>query len=198
MNANPITVWKGSLHFLTMPRSIAFNSIACVLFALSMASPASLTTFLSSLATAACLALIIALGSALLNTATIMILSKLNFACTTIIDEHGIRDSLGPVKLNYKWHQISDVKMENGNVYLIALFNGIHVPAYAFADYAAAEDFANLAKHYQAAARQKENQITAGGTPHQPDPDLLLKALQAEEEARWLEIEKKHQEQNPS
>jgi hypothetical protein len=196
MNANPINVWEGSLHFLTMPRSIAFNLIACVLFALSIASTVSLTTFMSSLAAAVCVILIVALGSALLNTITIMILSKLNFACTTTLDEHGIRDSLGPVKLNYKWHQISDVKMKNGNVYLIALFNGIHVPVYAFADHAEGEDFVALAKHYQAAAHQKKNQITAGGDPHVPDPDFLLRSLHAEEEAKWREIEKKHEGQN--
>jgi hypothetical protein len=184
-----------------MKRFMVFNTFICSLFALAVASKASLLLFLASFmgsfAVAAFFLFCAGTCGVLFHTMTVMLLSKLNLECTTIIDEIGIRDKLGPVRLNYKWHQIREVEIKDGNVYVVALVNGMHIPASAFADQSEAEDFFALAKRYQTEAHPKnKNQIAAAPESNIPDPDILIRTLHAEEEAKWAEIERIHKEQN--
>lgn len=197
---NPTEVWQGGVYFCSTRRQLFLNTIICLLVALTLASKLSIATFITTffciLIASALFSFFTYLCLALLHTVSIVSLTKLNVACTTTIDEDGIRDSLAGVKFNYKWHQIRDIEMKNGSIYVIALVNGIQIPSCAFASSEEAEEVFALAKHYKAAAQQKRNQITAGGDTHFQDPELLLKSLQDEEEAKWLEIENKHKEQN--
>lgn len=197
---NPAEVWEGGVYFYST-RPLLFSTMsACVLIALLLATKVSiaafLATFLGILPASAILFFFSALSLAFASTVSVIFLSKLNIACTTIIDEDGIRDSLGLIKFNFKWHQIGKVEMKNGNIYVLAWVNGIQIPPCAFASSEEAEAVFALAKKYQAEAQQKRNQIAAGGDTHVQDPELLLKSLQDEEEAKWLEIENKHKEQN--
>ena len=197
---NPAEVWAGAIHLCSKRRVLTINAIACVLAALALASKVSIgsfiATFLGILIASALFSFFTYLCFTLSHTVSLVFLSMLSVESTTIIDEDGIRESLGPVKTNYKWHQIRDVEMKRGSIYVIALINGFHIPSSVFASSEEAEEVFALAKQYKAAAQQKRNQIAAGGIIHGQDPDLLLKSLQDEEEAQWLEIENKHKEQN--
>ncbi len=201
---NPAEVWEGGVYFCSTRSLLIFNTIVCVLVALILAIKvsfvaslaASVATFLGTCAAAAIFLFLNTLCLAFLHTVSVLSLSKAYGACTTIIDEDGIRDSLGRIKFNYKWHQIRDIEMKKGSIYVMALVNGIQIPACAFASSEEAEEVFALAKKYKAAAQQKKNQIAAGSATPVQDPELLLKSLQDEEEAKWLEIENKHKEQN--
>jgi len=197
---NQAEVWEGGVYFCSTRRLLVLNTIVCVLAGLVLASKASfaafLATFLGIFAATALFFFFTTLFLAFLHTVSVLFLSKFYGACTTTIDEDGIRDSLGGIKFNYKWHQIRDVEMKKGSIYVLAWVNGIQIPPCAFASREEAEAVFALAKKYQAAAQQKRNQIAAGGDTHVQDPELLLKSLQDEEEAKWLEIENKHKEQN--
>lgn len=197
---NPAEVWESTIRLFTKRRMFILNTIGCIFVALavpcSLSLPFSLVTFLGILIATVFFQFFWFIGCAFLYTASIVFLSKLDVESTTIIDEDGISDSLGPVKLKYKWHQIRDVEMKNGNIYVISLFNGMYIPSCAFASSEEAEEVFALAKKYKTAAQQKKNQIAAGSDTHVQDPVLLLKSLQDEEEAKWLEIENKHKEQN--
>jgi len=195
---NPAEVWEGAVYFHSTRPLIGTTTSGCVVIALLLATkvsiPAFLTTFLGILAAAAIFFFFTALFLAFAYTVSVLFLSRLNVVCTTIIDEDGIRDSLGRIKFNFKWHQISKVEKRNDNIYVLAWVNGIHLPPCAFASSEEAEEIFALAKKYKAAAQQKRNQIAAGGDIHGQDTELLLKSLQDEEEAKWLEIENKHKE----
>ena len=197
---NPTEIWEGGVYFCSTRRLLILNTIVCLFAALVLASKVSFAafvwTFLSILAATALFFFFTTLCLALLHTVSVLFLSKFYGACTTIINEDGIRDSLGGIKFNYKWHQIRGIEMKKGSIYVIALVNGIQIPSCAFASREEAEDVFALAKQYKAAAQQKRNQIASGGDTHVQDPELLLKSLQDEEEAKWLEIENKHKEQN--
>ena len=201
---NPAEVWEGGVYFSSRRPLLIFNTIVCVLVALILAVKvsfvaslaASVATFFGIFAATAIFLFFTTLYLAFVHTAAVLFLSKFYGPCTTIIDEDGIRDSLGRIKFNYKWHQIREVKMKNGCIYVLALVNGIQVPYCAFNSREEAEVVFALAKKYKAAAQQKRNQIVAGSDAHDQDPELLLKSLQDEEEAKWLEIENKHKEQN--
>ncbi|MBP9090630.1 hypothetical protein KBI23_06335 [bacterium] len=197
---NQAEVWQGGVYFCSTRRLLILNTIVCVLAALTTASKLSIATFIATffgiLIAYALFFFLTTLCLAFLHTASILFLSKFYGACTTTIDEEGIRDSLGQMKFNYKWHQIRDIEMKKGSIYVIALVNGIQIPSCAFASSEEAEAVFALAKQYKAAAQQKRNRIAAGGDTPVQDPDLLLKSLQDEEEAKWLEIENKHKEQN--
>lgn len=197
---NPTEVWVGAIHLCSKRRVLTINAIACVLAALAVASKVTIGTFIATflgiLIASALFSFFTYLCFTLFHTVSIVFLSKLSVESTTIIDEDGIRDSLGPVKINYKWHQIRDVEMKKGSMYVIALVNGSHIPSCAFASSEEAEEVFALAKHYKAEAHQKRSQIAAGVDTHGQDPDLLLKSRQDEEEAKWREIENKHKEQN--
>jgi hypothetical protein len=195
---NPAEVWEGGVYFCSTRRLLTINAIACVLAALAVASKVSIgtfaATFLGFLIVSALFSFFTYLCFTLFHTVSLVFLSKLSVESTTVIDEDGIRESLGPVKTNYKWHQIRDVEMRRGSIYVIALVNGFHIPSSVFASSEEAEEVFALAKQYKAAAQQKRNQIAAGGDIHGQDTELLLKSLQDEEEAKWLEIENKHKE----
>lgn len=201
---NKAAVWEGGVYFSSRRPLLIFNTIVCVLAALILAVKvsfvaslaASVATFFGIFAATAIFLFFTTLFLAFVHTVSVLFLSKFYGACTTIIDEDGIRDSLGTIKFDYKWHQISEVTMKNGSIYLLALVNGIQVPCCAFASSEEADEVFALAKQYKAAAQQKKNKIAAGSDAHGQDPDLLLKSLQDEEEAQWLEIENKHKEQN--
>jgi len=195
---NPAEVWEGGVYFCSTRRLLTINAIACVLAALAVASKVSIgtfaATFLGFLIVSALFSFFTYLCFTLFHTVSLVFLSKLSVESTTVIDEDGIRESLGPVKTNYKWHQIRDVEMKRGSIYVIALVNGFHIPSSVFASSEEAEEVFALAKQYKAAAQQKRNQIAAGGDIHGQDTELLLKSLQDEEEAKWLEIENNHKE----
>jgi hypothetical protein len=197
---NPAEVWEGGVYFCSTRRLLILNTSVCVFAGLVLASKASfaafLATFLGIFAATAIFFFFSTFFLAFLHTVSVLFLSKFYGACTTIIDEDGIRDSLGRIKFNYKWHKIRDVEMKNGSIYALALVNGIQIPYGAFANREEAEEVFALAKQYKAAAQQKKNQIAADSDTPVQDPELLLKSLQDEEEAKWLEIENKHKEQN--
>ncbi len=201
---NPAEVWEGGVYFCSTRRLLIFNTIFCVLVALILAGTvgfvaslaAAIATFFGIFAVTAISLFFTTLYLAFIHTVTILFLSKFYGPCTTTIDEDGIKDSLGSIKLDYKWHQIRNIEMKNGAIYVLTSGNGIHIPSCAFSNSEEAEEVFALAKQYKAAAQQKRNQIAAGGVIHGQDPDLLLKSLQDEEEAQWLEIENKHKEQN--
>ncbi len=197
---NPTEIWEGGVYFYSTRPLLILTTSASVLNAILLSTKVSiaafLVTFLGIFAANVIFFSFTALFLAFNYTMTFLLLSKLNIACTTIIDEDGIRDSVGLIKFNFKWHQISKVEMKNGSIYMLALVNGIHIPPCAFASSDEAEEIFTLAKQYKAAAHQKRNQISAGGASHVQDAEFLLKSVQDEEDARWLEIENKHKEQN--
>lgn|GEM_PF-1258834 len=190
-------IWEGTIRMYSTRRTFISYAIFCVIAALTSLSQAfSLLTFMGILIVTALLQFLVVIGCAFLYTVSIVLLSKLITESTITINEDGISDSFGPVKLKYKWHQIHDVEMRKGSIYVIALFNGIQIPPSSIANNDEAEKIFTLAKQYKAAAHQKRNQISAGGASHVQDAEFLLKSLQDEEEAKWLEIENKHKEQN--
>jgi hypothetical protein len=197
---NQAEVWEGAVHLVKTRRMFILNMTVCVLVALIVASKVSLAAFLATffcgLIVVTLFQFLICLYCVLMHTLSVVFLSKLNLECTTTIDEDGIRDSLGLVKFNYKWHQVRDVQIEKGSVYAIALLSGIHIPSCAFASRGEAEEVFALAQQYKEAAQQKKNQISVANGTNVEDPDFLLKSLQEEEEAQWREIEDKHKQQN--
>jgi hypothetical protein len=130
---NPAEVWEGGVYFCSTRRLLTINAIACVLAALAVASKVSIgtfaATFLGFLIVSALFSFFTYLCFTLFHTVSLVFLSKLSVESTTVIDEDGIRESLGPVKTNYKWHQIRDVEMKRGSIYVIALVNGFHIPS---------------------------------------------------------------------
>lgn len=198
---NLAELWQGAVYFSSTRRLILSNIIICVLIALitafcvSHSLAALLATFLATLIICALLLSFANLCAAFSYSLLVVVLGKLNLECKTVIDEVGIRDSLGPIKISYKWHQIRNLEMKDGNIYVISLFNGIQIPPSAFTNSSEAEEFFALAKQYKAQGHSstqiaKKSDITA------QDTAALLESMQEEEEAKWLEFENKHKEQN--
>ena len=172
----------------------------CLLVALAIAFTGSLTAFSSTfwcaLIGVAFFQFLLCLCGVFFHTVSVVLLSKLNVECTTIVDEYGVRDTLGPLKFKYQWHQIRDIEMKKGSIYAIGLINGIHIPPCAFDSRGEAEEIFALAKQYKAEAQRIRNQVSGAADTDVQDPDILLKSLYDEEEAQWREIENRHNEQN--
>jgi len=191
---------EGQLYFCLRRPITIFCLIFCTIAAAIPASKVSLLAFLPTFCCSwlgfAFAIFLFTLFAVYLAAKSIMTASKLNIACTTAIDATGISDTLWLVKFGYKWSQIHDVEMKNGNIYIVALVNGIHIPASAFASSDEAENFFALAKQFHALAQQKKKGISQD--PFIADPDSVLDALYADEEAKWLEIEDKYKNHRES
>ncbi|MBU6450295.1 MAG: hypothetical protein KGS72_00845 [Cyanobacteria bacterium REEB67] len=119
-------------------------------------------------------------------------------SCLTVIDENGIRDKLGLICMKYKWSQISNIELKNGSLYFTALVNGIQIPRGAFSNSKEAETILELCQELKMQADKKKTYALPGRETisYVPDPDFVLKSIQAEEEAKWRALEKTHFEQN--
>ncbi len=198
---NLAELWQGALHFSSTRRLILSNTVICVLIALitafcvSHGFAAFLATFLATLTICAFLLAFANLCAAFFYSLLVVVLGNLNLECKTVIDENGIRDSLGWIKISYRWHQIRDLEIKNGNIYLIAMFNGIQIPPSAFSNSSEAEEFFALANRYKTEAHSTRSKIAKNNDISVQDTAALLESMQEEEEAKWLEIENKHREQ---
>ncbi len=198
--SNLAQVWQGAVHLHTTRRMLILVVSVCLIVALAIAFTGSLTafssTFFCSLICVAFFQFLLCLCGILFHTVSVVLLSKLNVEYTTIVDEYGVSDTLGPVKFKYQWHQIRDIEMKKGSIYVIGLINGIHIPACAFASSSQAEEVFALAQRYKEAAHRIGNLTSGDADTCVQDPDILLKSLHEEEEAQWREIENRHKEKN--
>jgi hypothetical protein len=135
------------------------------------------------------------------NTASVILPVKTGLPCRTTISSEGITEQSGPLRITFPWHKINTIERIGNILYFKTAGGGIHVPVSAFNDDHEADEFYALSVKHKAQNSSVKIAPTASTTAnnavlasHVPDPDFVLKSIQAEEERLWKEIEQKHRE----
>ena len=192
---NLLGLFQSNLYCLTRPPVLP--SLALAVIAISTANSSSpvvnfahfVSTFLQSVTICCFVIPAVLVGAAAALTLFIVAFSKLNISCTTIVDEDGVRDVLGPIKTTLKWSQVRAVELRSTGILFSGVIDGVHIPAEAFCDDIEKHAVYTLAKHFQGIASSGEN-FSLGVEPG--ESDALLKSLNASEEAKWSQLERKH------